>query len=366
MAQSPALSSSLESGWTSNATESVGGTPDFYLRHSHDLSVTGQAGPLALRTGLQFEREVFRHHTGENDLSITAGAEATHAFAKDMSLRLGYAMTQDWTGEMVDLGPLTITIRSPATEHEMLAELVVAGADRRVSVGVEALARRPGPSAFEGLDINPVQIEPEVLQIKARIEGEWVVTPQLAGLTQLEWITTHVPALDRAAFGREPARIARVATGLRLGQGGLNAQLRGGLDLVWPEAAPHLLLRLPFVEADAALALNEHLSLTARVQAITALFNPVDGVASRLLEGELGLRLALAEAVTLTGGASWSREQGLFDETVTINQNGIRAGLAFLLAPNVEAGLVATHDNYDDNDGAYSVRSIGMTLSGKV
>ena len=130
-AQAPVgIVSSVESGWTSNASESEGGTADFYLRHSHDVSATATMGPLSLRTGLMLEQQVFRQFTGENDLSVTGGVEAGLALGDGVALRLGYALTQEWTGKMLDLGPLVLTITSPARGHEALAELVVTGSGR--------------------------------------------------------------------------------------------------------------------------------------------------------------------------------------------------------------------------------------------
>ena len=153
-AQAPfELVSRIESGWTSNATETEGGAPDFYLRQNHDLSILGTIGPLSLRTGLMLEQQSFRHFSGENDLSVTGGIEAGLALGQGTALRLGYALAQEWTGKMLDLGPFFVTTTSPATQHEALFEVITTGSGRVVTMGVDVLRRQPGPSEFAGLPI---------------------------------------------------------------------------------------------------------------------------------------------------------------------------------------------------------------------
>ncbi|WIY51761.1 hypothetical protein O9Z70_09700 [Devosia sp. YIM 151766] len=366
-AQSPVvLTSSVESGWTSNATENRGGTADFYLRHSHDLSITGRQGPLSLRGGLMLEQEVFRFHAGENDLSVTGGIEAGLALGEGRSLRLGYALTQTWTGEMVDLGPAMLALNSPALEHEMLGEIIVTGPDRAVTIGVDAKRRQPGLSRFEGLPLPPSRIDPELGQVTARIDGEWVLTPEMAGLARFHWTMLSVPDGDRVQFGREPASAARMAAGLRLRQGSWSVQARAGLDLVWPEAAPHLLRRLPHIDAAGELALTERLTLNARAVAGVELFNPVDGVAGRQTEAELGARLALTETLSLSAGLAVSREQGLYDESLIATRRSLHGAVSRTFAPGIEGSFKASHAEVEEPGNAYGVTTIGLTLAGRV
>lgn len=367
MAQSPlTLTSNVESGWTSNALESPGASPDFYLRQTHDLSLTGTTGPLALRGGLMLEQQVFRTHGGENDVSVTGGIEAGLQLAEGMSLRLGYALTHEWKGEMLDLGPVMLTLSNPALEHEVLGEVAVAGADRAVIMGFDLRLRQPGLAEFDGLPLLPEKIDPEVRQVTGRVDGEWVITPEMAGLARLHWIRAAVPDADRATFGREPARIARVALGLRLQQAQWNAEARAGFDLVWPQAAPHLRHVMPYLDAKADLALTEQVTFTARVLAAAELFNPIDGVASHNLEAELGARLALSDRLALSAGIATTQERGLFDDSLASSKRGVNGGLSFVVAPGLEMGLVASHAQVEEPGAAYPVTTIGMTLAGRV
>jgi hypothetical protein len=367
MGQSPlTLTSNVESGWTSNALESSGTSPDFYLRHNHDLSVTGTMGPLALRGGLVLEQQVFRTYAGENDVSVTGGIEAGLKLDESMSLRLGYALTHEWKGEMLDLGPVMLTISNPALEHEVLGEVAMAGVGRAVIMGFDLRLRQPGLAELDSLLLLPEKIDPEVGQVTGRVDGEWVISSEMAGLARLHWIRAAVPDADRATFGREPASVARVAGGLRLQQAQWSAEARAGFDLVWPQAAPHLRHFLPYLDAKADLALTDQLSVTARVLAAADVFNPLDGVASRNLEAELGARLALSDGLAVSAGLATRREEGLFEDGLVNTRRSVKGGLSFVVAPGLELGLVASHAEVEEPGAAYPVTTIGMTLAGRV
>ena len=367
LAQPPvSFSSSVESGWTSNATESVGGTPDFYVQHKHEAALAGVMGPLALRGALVVEQQTFGEHQGENDLSVTAALEAKLSLSDAAALRLGYGVTRDWIGEIADLGELALSISSPTTTHEMLAELSMAGEGRAAAIGVEVWRLYPGLSRFEGLPLDPAQLDPEAMQVRSWVAGEWVLSPEMAGLARLQWTVAAVPEADRLAFGREPASAAQLSGGFRLRQGMLTAEARTGVALVWPQAAPELAKRVPYVEASLALALTEQLALTARGFVDVDLFKPADGVASQRLEAELGARLALGEVAIVSAGVSLRREQGIYDESVERFRRSVQAGLSAKIASALEAGMVASHAEVDEARAAYGVSTVGFTLSGRV
>ncbi len=366
-AQAPVgIVSSVESGWTSNASESEGGAADFYLRHSHDVSATGTMGPLSLRTGLMLEQQVFRQFTGENDLSVTGGVEAGLALGDGVALRLGYALTQEWTGKMLDLGPLVLTITSPAREHEALAELVVTGSGRAVTLGVDARWRQPGLTEFAGLPLEPAIIEADVSQVTARVDGEWIMTPELAGLARLHWLSAGVAEADQVDFGREPAGVARLAGGLRLRQGVLTADLHAGFDLVWPQDATDLLRRMPYLDARVEWAAHERLVLSARLAAGAEIFKPIDDVASHKMDGDLGMRLALSDRLAMSLGVGMSREQGLYDEGLFNERRSVRGGFSFALSPHLDAGLTASHAEISEPGAHYPVSIIALMLGGRV
>ncbi len=360
------LVSKVESGWTSNASETAGGAADFYLRQKHDLSIRGTTGPLSLRAGLLLDQQTFRQFTGENDLSVTGGVEAGFAMGQGTALRLGYALTQEWTGKMLDLGPLVLTIASPATQHEALAEIIVTGSGRAVTVGVDVLARQPGLSEFAGLPIEPMVIDPQVTLVTARADGEWTMTPELTGLARLHWIVGSVPEADRMDFGREPASVARFAGGLRLRHGALAAQVHAGADAVWPHGAPHMLQFLPYLDASAEWAVSELLTLNARGSAVAGILKPVDGVASQELAGDLGARLVLTDSVSLSLGLAVSRERGLYDESVFIDRRSVNGGVTLALSPSLEAGLMVSHGEIKEPGAVYPVSTIAVTLGGRV
>src|SRR5690606_15216941 len=89
MAQSPlSLKSTIETGWTSNATESVAGGADVFVQHRHEATVTGTLGMLSLRAGLNFEQTHFATLSGEDDLALGGGVEIGMAPGEGVSLRI--------------------------------------------------------------------------------------------------------------------------------------------------------------------------------------------------------------------------------------------------------------------------------------
>ena len=71
-AQSPlAVSSQVETGWTSNASDSAAGGEDFYVSQSHELSLSGQSGDLLLRGSFALSQTRFATINLEDDTEVT-------------------------------------------------------------------------------------------------------------------------------------------------------------------------------------------------------------------------------------------------------------------------------------------------------
>ncbi|MFC3703302.1 hypothetical protein ACFOOL_00870 [Devosia honganensis] len=360
------LSSRLESGWTSNAPERPGGSADTYLRQIHDLSLRGTLGITAIGLGLSLEQIRFTGQHAEDDFAVTGAIEASTAPADGVQLRLGYAQTRRWSGETADLGGVVFGIRNPVTEHETIAELTLEGAGMRLVMGVDGLWRMPGLATVAGLPLPPRRIEPETALATLRADGEMALGTDLAGLARLRGFYTHVPAADRFNYWREPASALRGAAGLRLRLDRFTAQVHAGLDLVRPQSAPHLLRALPHFEASAEAAVLERLTLRGSAVTGLELLDPIDGVAGRTMEAELGARLALTEPLSLSATAAVSRERGLYDRTLGQFSRSVRLGAAYALAPGVELEMTAGQEHVEGPGGPYSVRKLAATLAGRL
>ncbi len=367
VAQSPiAASTSVETGWTSNAQDSFGGVADVYVRHDSEASVSGAWGPMTLRAGLTLEQTSFIQVTQENDLSIGGGVELGYALREGIGLRTGYEVTRSWTGEAVDLGALRIGVLSPAWEHEALAEVMLAGEGRQVTLGVDALVRFPGESMFDGLEIDPLRLESEVSLVTVRADGQLALSPQVAALARARGFFTSVPVADQEEFGREPADGAQVAGGILVEQGAITFEGRAGFDVVWPENAPRLWQFVPYTDVSAMLAASERLSVTARALREVELVAPIDGVASAVTEAELGARLSVAEAVALSGSVGVRREVGLYDPNASQTKRQVSAGVSFAPSANTELGLLAKAAWVEEPTGAYDSTSLAATFKGSL
>ncbi|KRA40288.1 hypothetical protein ASD80_12850 [Devosia sp. Root635] len=234
MAQSPlALSSEIETGWTSNATDSATGGADFYVTHSHDMALTGSAGNLLLRGSLALTQTRFASLKFEDDAEVTGAIEAQLALGA-ATLRLGYAVTQSWTGDDLSIGGLAIPVRSVASEHEYVAEFTLRGVDQQVIVAVTGDWVLPGDSVLGELGLPPLRLTPQVGSVAGRVDWERALSPGLAVLAGMEAWFTLVPEAERIVYARAPVDGGRVSAGFRLADGGWSAEGKGGVDLVWP------------------------------------------------------------------------------------------------------------------------------------
>jgi len=356
----------VETGWTSNATDSAAGGEDFYLRHDHRLEIAGGAGPLSLRGGLWLEQTRHARLVGEDDLEAGAGIEASLEPGEGVALRLGYAATRSWIGEVIAGGGMVIELDSGLLEQEVLAELVLLGDGRQLTLAVDRVSRQPGETVLVGLPLPPLRLDPAVEQVRVRLDAELALGPDLVALARLHGFFTGVPPADQADHGREPADAARLAGGLRWRGDAMLLEARGGVDLVWPENAPQLLQGLSYLDAMVELAALEALTVSGRAMLGIELVEPVDGVAGRVAEAELGARLALGERVALTGALSLRGETGLFLPDLRETRRSASAGVTVALAGDMSVGVLARASRTEAPDTAYDTMSLALTFGGRL
>lgn len=362
-AQSPmTVASTVEAGWTSNATETIGGRPDLYVRHGHDMEIKGTLGSLSLRGGLNFEQ--MRHATlaGENDISIGGGMEMGAVLGEGVALRAGFAPTWSSLGEMVDIGGVPLTLTSPEWEHEALAELVMVGDARQVTIGMDGLLRLPGATAFDLAGLDPIHLDPDVALITARVDGELALNSELALLGRLHGFSTSVSYEDQVEFGREPANGARLAAGVRVKTGDVSFEGRAGFDLVWPRNAPRFANYLPYFDVSTSVQALERLVLTARARTGLELVSPIDGVAGATMDAELGAHLGIGEQVRLGATLGLKRETGIYDASLVKVRRMAGVSLAYQAAAGTEIGIKAHVSAVEEPIGAYDIKTVALTF----
>jgi len=359
-----AISSQVETGWTSNATDSAVGGEDFYVRHSHDLSLTGGTDALVLRGSLAISQTRFAVTQFEDDAEVTGAIEAQLALGEAASLRLGYAVTQSWTGDDLSILGLVIPVQSAKTSHEYIAEYTLLGDDQQVTVGVTADWTLAGDSILEGLGLPPLQLSADVGSVTGRVAWERALSPSMALLTGMEAWFTLISEDDQLTYFRAPADGGRVAAGLRVVDGILSIEGMGGFDLVWPKGFSELIQTLPHVAVVASLGPMEGVTLALRAKTGVELADPLDAVAGRTVAVDLGATWALTPAVTLSAALSAEQEWGLFDQSVSRLVRTASLGARYAVSKQISYGATLSWSRHDDPTESYDKTGVAMSLTG--
>lgn len=364
-AQSPfTWSSTMETGWTSSASEHPGGAADNFVHSVEAVSMQGNLGPMRLRAGLTLDQTRYIATPLEDDVSIEGGIEAGLNLGGGLSLRLGYAMTRSLTGSQVDLGQgIILGILNPLTEHEVLAEVQVDRSDRQAVLGVDGLMAMPGPARFSGAPLPPIRLDPQVQMIIVRADGELAVAEDLAVLGRLHGMFVDVPASDQLDYAREPADALRVAGGLRWRHDATTIEGRAGLDAVRPDNAPQLVRASPYLDLGLRLQIRDDVTVEASLRRAVELRAPLDDVASAKQSGELSMRWAITDALTLSAGLGIESEAGLYDRTLETSRKWMRLGVDFTPHARTRLGLNVDMARVNGLDGPYDRNRVTLAAA---
>ncbi|MDB5585453.1 MAG: hypothetical protein JWP26_423 [Devosia sp.] len=366
-AQSPlTITSQVETGWTSNATDSAAGRSDFYATHNEEISLTGTAGDALLRGTLRITQTRFLDTTYEDDDEVAGGVEAELALGTDAKLRLGYAVTRSWTGDDLNIEGFIIPIRSEETDHEFVGTFVVTGPDQKVTVDVAALWAVQGKSELVGLGLPPLKLEADVGTVTTRIAWEKAISPTMAALAGMEaWFTT-VPELDQLLYFRAPADGGRVSTGLRVIAGQLTLSGSAGFDLVWPKGHADLRRTSPYFAVAASLVPTDGLTVTLNTATGVELADPLDGVAGRTAAIDLGATVALAPQVELSAQLGGWQEAGLYDTSLIRSRRTAAVGLHYAVSPRLGYGATVSFAHHDDPGESYDKTGVALSVTGSL
>ncbi|MCR6673964.1 hypothetical protein [Devosia ginsengisoli] len=365
LAQSPiAISSQVETGWTSNATDSAAGGEDFYVTHSHDLSLTGRTDKLLLRGSLSVSQTRFATIQFEDDAAVTGAVEAQWALGGDAVLRLGYAVTENWTGDDLAIGALVVPVRSSETQHEYLAEFTLRGTDQQVIVAVTGDWTLPGESMLDGLGLPPLRLSPIVGSVAGKVNWERALMPGLAVLAGMEAWFTLIPQADQLTYVRAPADGGRVSAGLRLADGAWTAEAKGGVDLVWPRDLSAMMRTMPYVAVAASAVPMAGVTLALSGETGVELADPVDGVAGRTAAIDLGATWMLTPEVTLSASLAGQQEWGLFDTSLVRSVRMAALGASYAISERFTYQAMLTWSRHADPDEHYDKTGIALSLRG--
>ena len=367
VAQSPiAMTSVVETGWTSNATDGVAGGADTFVRHSHDMSLTAKTGNLLLRGSLSISQTRFATFSFEDDDEVGGALEAQLALGSAAVLRLGYAVTQSWTGDDLSIGNLLIPIRSAATEHEYLAEFTLVGDDQQVTVAVAADWTLPDDSVLEGLGLPPLRLSPRVGLVSGQLGWERMLLPDLALLGGMEAWFTLIPEADQLTYLRAPADGGRIMAGLRAVEGIFSMEGKGGVDFVSPKGFSHLIRALPHGAISASATPVMGVTLALNGETGVELADPLDGVAGRTAALELGATWAMLPELTLSATLAAEWEWGLYDESLGRSTRTASLGAGYALSERFGYRALLSWSRHDGPGEGYDKAGIALSLTGNL
>ncbi|HWV20446.1 MAG TPA: hypothetical protein VN036_05415 [Devosia sp.] len=360
-----ALRSTVEAGWTSNATETAEGPGDLFVEHKHELSLAGAIGALSLRGTVLFEQTRFATVSVEDDMAAAAGIEAALALDKGMVLRAGYAVTRDWIGEGLPLDGAMIGLAGGKVTHETMLELAIVGEDQQVSVTANGSWRFPEDSVISGLPIAlpPVRLDPEVGVVGVGVNWEKAVSGTMAVLGRLKGDFSSVPEDDQIDYARLPGTAGTAAGGIRAREGNLFVEFLAGATMIWPLIDPGLREVLPYLAMQSELALNERWVLALRAEKRVELDDPLDPVASSVSEVELSARYRLTDALSLSAAISRSEEAGIFDPSQARRVQSASLRLDYAVTDQARLSLAVMRKWVEASDGDYGADRYMLALN---
>ena len=363
-AQSPIhIESQVESGWTSNATDSVAGAGDLYVTHSHELTLEAASETLVLRGGIGISRTAFALASFEDDANVSARVEGELAIGPNMVLRLGYGATRGWLGDDLAILGVAVPIRSEKVVQQLHAEIAVAGADQQASLGVSWQGTLPGKTEFPGLGIAPLRLHPDVGLVQARMSWEKALSPTLALLGTMTASLTAVPLADQLLYLRAPSDAGQVSGGLRWHGDTVAVEGLVGWDLVWPKGHPALTEGRASYAFKATVDPLPRLRLSLAATSGLELVDPLDAIAGRTDVLDLEAVLAVTEDVEVFGRLGAWREVGLFDPTLERSRHSAALGVRRALDGQVAASVTATLARHDAPAESYDRAGIAIALS---
>ena len=359
----PVLSSTVETGWTSNAEGRAGGSADHYVTHAHSVGLSAAGEAFALRGALGFEQTRYHRLLRENDWIGTLSLDGEALLAPAALLRGSLKLSYEEEGHILptDSGPVGLV--SPTLRG---------AAGLRLETGFNALIlgldlayapTRPGDTRVEAGLLPDTRTRANTDLVTAGLDIAHPIAPDAAIALRGQYSWLAVEPEDQQLYGRLPLSLARLAAGLQW-DGGLS--LRAGFDAILPENPLLNALFVPYGEADIRLPLADALTLAATLSAGADIDDPADGLADWKLKSRGSLALAIAPEFVLEAAlfAAQSRSPALGAILETERGAELLARWMPQGGPVLEA--VARHRHVRGHAPAYEENRLGLRISAAI
>jgi hypothetical protein len=357
---------SVESGWTSNATDSVAGGADTFAVHRHQLTVVSGAGAVTLRGQIGLDHTAFTRMRHEDDLAVWAKVAADIALGDGLALRTGYSVTRSWTGDDLQLPGGAVPTLSEKLVQEGAVEAVATGTDQIARVGVTWQGITPGQTWFPGLALGPLRLSAAAGVTDLHAHWEKALSPDMAALLRINATVAAVSDADQAHYLRVPAQARQSAIGLRWKGSGAMVEAGLGVDVVWPSGRADLQKVLPGYALAFAMQPWPGADLTLSAESGIELADPVDGVAGRTEQLALELASLVSEDVTVFAQAGWSRETGLFVPGLWQWQKVAAIGVRRQLAPAALGSVTLSLARHGSPGAVYDKASLSIGIGNQL
>jgi hypothetical protein len=365
MAQSPfSASSSITTGWTSNATATSAGGSDIYIQHRHEARFAADINGLALRGTLGASGT--RHLTlaAEDDWGVTGAMSAERRFG-DIMLRGAFGLEHAAEGKHLLVAGVAVPLRTAKTLAETGIDAELTGEGRRTELSLTYKELHNGAAEFPTLPLAPVQIAADVGMITAAVRHEQLLSPELAVTLAAQY--AHALVDDEAAtiFGR--MAVDRVA--LRAGfearpWAGATASGNAGIALYWRQHGSDDVAALPVGQIELATPLIEQLRLEAGAKLDIDTFDPIDGATEQSLETILRLTHPGPWEATAFAEFAATATVGLVDAFAFEQRRRLAAGVTGSLPGGLGYRLEAGREWIATNEDVYVRDGLLVSISG--
>lgn len=354
--------SEIETGYTSNGTDSAIGEPDFFVHHFERLEFASETGWTALRGTLTVEQTRFLTQDIENDQALGLSLALGQRLTPDVLLRGSVSVLTAQTGDDWNLAGFYIATSTPSLTIDAMLEAVVARDARELRLKVSVGGHRYGDSSFPNLPLEPFKLQAD----DTRYGVEAVFKQQfeaLAAVAGFEGEAVEIPPADQDVLGRLPGRKLRGSVGGETQFGDLTLFGEGGGEVIWAEGK---MLWLPYGKLRLAAALGEALSVEAVAETHVELVDNLDAT------GSFDRRVALAASYAITPElrAILSGERvfrvGLIDRDVTSDETVVTAGFEHTVSDRFAYRGRISRTFHDDDLETYDKTEVVVGFTGSI
>ena len=355
-------SAQVETGYTSNGTDSAVGEPDVFTHHVETLEIAGERDGTAIRGSVTFDQTKFLTQDIENDDAIGISLAVGQRLSPELVLRGALSAIASNTGDDWDFAGFYIATRTPSVAGEAMVEALLSRDATEIRLKGSFGGQHYGNSSFPNLPQEPFKLQPDNTRRDVELVVQQGVGPVRA-LGRVAAQAVDVPLADQDNLGRLPGRKLFASLGGEIAWGELRLTVEGGGVAIW--AAGQQFTR-PFARLRAVATPAGGLSLEAVGETHVELVDNLDAVGSydRRLSLALGYSLQPDLRALATGERIY--REGLIEPALTSEETTLTVGLERKVSENFAYRGRVSRTWYRDYLEAYDKTEFVVGLEGSI